>query len=102
VVVDNDGGGIFSFLPQARALPADRFERLFGTPHGIDLVALASAYGVEARALERGEDAGAAVAGAAAKGGVHVLVARTERNANVDVHRRIDDAVAAAVEDALA
>jgi 2-succinyl-5-enolpyruvyl-6-hydroxy-3-cyclohexene-1-carboxylate synthase len=51
VVVDNDGGGIFSFLPQARALPTERFESLFGTPHGLDLVALASAYGVRATRL---------------------------------------------------
>jgi 2-succinyl-5-enolpyruvyl-6-hydroxy-3-cyclohexene-1-carboxylate synthase len=101
VVVDNDGGGIFSFLPQARALPTERFETLFGTPHGLDLVALAAAYGVDARALERGDEIGAAVAEAAAKGGVHVLVARTDRAANTEVHRRIDEAVAAAVDAAL-
>jgi hypothetical protein len=35
---------------------------------------------------------------AAAKGGVHVLVVRTDRDANVEAHRRIDDAVAAAVD----
>lgn len=101
VVVDNDGGGIFSFLPQARALPAARFEALFGTPHGLDLVALASAFGVEARRLGHGEEVAGAVAAAAAKGGVHVLVVATDRHANVAWHRRIDDAVAAAVDDAL-
>ena len=37
VVVDNDGGGIFSFLGQAAALDTERFEQLFGTPHGTDL-----------------------------------------------------------------
>jgi 2-succinyl-5-enolpyruvyl-6-hydroxy-3-cyclohexene-1-carboxylate synthase len=101
VVVDNDGGGIFSFLPQARAVPAERFEALFGTPHGLDLVAVAAAFGVDARALGRDEDVGAAVQEAAAKGGVHVLVARTDRAANVGVHGRIDAAVAAAVDAAL-
>ncbi len=101
VVIDNDGGGIFSFLPQARAVPAERFEALFGTPHGLDLVAVAAAFGVDARALGRDDDVGAAVREATAKGGVHVLVARTDRAANVGVHGRIDAAVAAAVDAAL-
>ena len=101
VVVDNDGGGIFSFLPQARAVPAERFEALFGTPHGLDLVAVAAAFGADARALGRDDEIGAAVREATAKGGVHVLVARTDRAANIAVHGRIDAAVAAAVDAAL-
>jgi 2-succinyl-5-enolpyruvyl-6-hydroxy-3-cyclohexene-1-carboxylate synthase len=101
VVVDNDGGGIFSFLPQARHLEAARFESLFGTPHGLDLVALASAYGADARTAGVGDDLAAEVAKAVAAGGVHVLVVPTDRAANVDVHRRLDDAVAAAVTAAL-
>jgi 2-succinyl-5-enolpyruvyl-6-hydroxy-3-cyclohexene-1-carboxylate synthase len=101
VVVDNDGGGIFSFLPQARAVPADRFEALFGTPHGLDLVAVAAAFGVDARAVGRDDEVGAAVREAIAKGGVHVLVARTDRAANIKVHGRIDATVAAAVDAAL-
>ncbi len=47
VVVDNDGGGIFSFLPQAAALDAGQFERYWGTPHRLDLAAIAAAYGIE-------------------------------------------------------
>ncbi|HET6948828.1 MAG TPA: hypothetical protein VFI47_00530, partial [Acidimicrobiales bacterium] len=100
-VVDNDGGGIFSFLPQARALPTDRFEALFGTPHGLDLVALATAYGADARRLDAAADVGAEVAGAVAKGGVQVLVVPTDRAANTVAHQVVDGAVAAAVEAAL-
>jgi 2-succinyl-5-enolpyruvyl-6-hydroxy-3-cyclohexene-1-carboxylate synthase len=100
VVVDNDGGGIFSFLPQARTVPSERFERLFGTPHGLDLVAVAAAHGADARPA--GPDLAADVREALAKGGVHVLVVRTDRAANVEHHRRLDEAVAAAVEAALA
>ncbi len=44
VVVDNDGGGIFSFLPIAAALD-DGYQELFHTPHGHDLNALAEAAG---------------------------------------------------------
>ena len=47
VVIDNDGGGIFSFLPQATALQHERYEQLFGTPHATDLVALAGAHHIE-------------------------------------------------------
>ena len=95
VVVDNDGGGIFSFLPPADALATDQFEALYGTPHGLNLVALAQAYGVEAR---RVDDLGPAVLDALRRGGVQVLLVRTDRLANVAVHRRLNDAVVLAVE----
>jgi 2-succinyl-5-enolpyruvyl-6-hydroxy-3-cyclohexene-1-carboxylate synthase len=94
VVVDNDGGGIFSFLPQAGLVADEPFELLYGTPHGLDLVALAGAYGVPAQAVV---DVGPAVAAAVVAGGVHVLVAHTSRAANVEVHRRLNEAVATAV-----
>ncbi len=101
VVVDNDGGGIFSFLPQARTLAGERFETLFGTPHGLDLVALASAYAVDARRVEPEQDVAEAMRDAVAKGGVRVLVVTTDRTANVEAHRRLDEAAVAAVDTAL-
>jgi 2-succinyl-5-enolpyruvyl-6-hydroxy-3-cyclohexene-1-carboxylate synthase len=94
VVVDNDGGGIFSFLPQANVLDPVPFEVLFGTPHGLDLVALAQAYGVPARAVDTVDEA---VVDALSAGGVQVLVVRTDRTANVAVHDRVLAAVAAAL-----
>ncbi|MGH9273764.1 MAG: thiamine pyrophosphate-dependent enzyme, partial [Acidimicrobiales bacterium] len=93
-VVDNDGGGIFSFLPQAGTVDEAVFERFYGTPHGVDLVALASAYGVHARAVD---DVGAAFHEALGAGGVHVLVVRTDRTVNVELHRRVNGAVADAL-----
>ncbi len=44
LVVNNDGGGIFNTLSQA-SLPPQQFERLFGTPHGLDLAGIAALYG---------------------------------------------------------
>lgn len=91
VVLDNDGGGIFSFLPQRTTLPSERFERFFGTPHGLDLVAVARAHGVEAEELTSLEQL-------AWRSGVRVLVARTDRDANVALHDRLTTAVATAIQ----
>lgn len=94
VVVDNDGGGIFSFLPQA-GLPAEHFEALFGTPHGLDLVNLARAYGLPADRVDRAGEVAPAVGKALAVGGVRVLVVGTgDRSLNVARHRQAWEAVA--------
>ena len=90
VVLDNDGGGIFSFLPQRTALEAERFERLFGTPHDLDLVDVARGFGVDASAVDAPE-------GLDWKPGVRVLVVRTDRDENVALHARLGDAVSSAV-----
>jgi len=97
VVIDNDGGGIFSFLPQAAALDPAPFEQLYGTPHGVDLAGLAAAHGVSTRVIDRQADLAPAVAASAALGGVHVILVRTDRAANVAVHDELHDAVAAAL-----
>ena len=97
VVVDNDGGGIFSFLPQHRELDAERFEQLFGTPHGVDAVAVAEAHGVPAERVASRAGLQAAVAGAFTRGGPRVVVVSTDRDANVGVHEGLDEAVGRAV-----
>ena len=97
VVVDNHGGGIFSFLPPATALAPDRFELLFGTPHGVDLPALARLHGLEATSVTEAAAFGRAVDEASTAGGVRVIVATTERGANVAVHHEIHAEVATAL-----
>jgi 2-succinyl-5-enolpyruvyl-6-hydroxy-3-cyclohexene-1-carboxylate synthase len=96
VVCDNDGGGIFSFLPQAE-LPADLFEPLFGTPHGLDLTALAAAARVPARVVEKAADLLPALEAALAGGGTRLLLVRGDRAANLARHRALTEAVAVAV-----
>jgi len=102
VVIDNRGGGIFSFLPQAAALESDRFEQLYGTPHVADLVALATAHGVRAERLGAQPRPGApgvrdALDDWAARGGAQVIVVESNRADNLAVHQAINAAVALAV-----
>ncbi len=95
VVVDNDGGGIFSFLPQAEH--GEAFEELFGTPHGLDLRLLAQLHGFETIPAERPGDVRRAVIGAIARGVPAMVHVRTDRRANVALHRDVAAAVARAV-----
>jgi 2-succinyl-5-enolpyruvyl-6-hydroxy-3-cyclohexene-1-carboxylate synthase len=88
VVVDNNGGGIFSFLSQAAALEQERFERYWGTPHGIDPAEVAAGYGVDVVVAGDRSALDAAVAGAA-KPGFRLVVVRSDRAANVAAHDRL-------------
>ena len=84
VVVNNDGGGIFNFLPYT-ADPS--FETVFGTPHGVDFARLAAGLGVGHRRLERAADLGALLATSQAAGGVQLIEVRTNRHANLTLHQ---------------
>ena len=96
VVLDNDGGGIFSFLPQVE-LP-EHFERVFGTPHGVDLAALAAVHDVPADRVDKAGDLPAALEAAIAAGGVRLIVVPTDRVDNVARHRDAWATVAAALD----
>ncbi|MEJ7875070.1 MAG: 2-succinyl-5-enolpyruvyl-6-hydroxy-3-cyclohexene-1-carboxylic-acid synthase [Solirubrobacterales bacterium] len=52
VCLNNDGGGIFEFLPQAGQISRDEFEAVFGTPLGLDLAKLAAVHGIEHRRID--------------------------------------------------
>lgn len=91
VVVDNDGGGIFSFLPQADA--GGPFD-LLATPHGFDVAAIAEGMGATVDVPESSDDLHAL---AATAGGLRVVVVRTDRDANRDLHRDLAARAAAAL-----
>lgn len=98
VVVDNDGGGIFSFLPQAR-FPA-AFERVFGTPHGREVAALARLHGLGYTEVTAASQLPSALSAAVSEGGVQLLHVRTDRAANLALHRDLTAAVHAAIDQA--
>jgi 2-succinyl-5-enolpyruvyl-6-hydroxy-3-cyclohexene-1-carboxylate synthase len=94
VVTNNDGGGIFSFLPQANAVSDHRFEQLFGTPHGTDVGAVARAFGLVVHEPKTYEELLAALSYT----GTSVTVVNTDRRANVTLHGRLHEAIAGAVD----
>lgn len=96
ILINNDGGGIFSFLPQA-AHP-ENFELLFGTPHGLDFRPAAELYGAAYyRPADWAEFRAAVQAGR--PGGLTIVEVRTRRDANVTMHREVWKAVAAGLQE---
>jgi 2-succinyl-5-enolpyruvyl-6-hydroxy-3-cyclohexene-1-carboxylate synthase len=102
VVADNGGGGIFSFLEQASVLEEESFEMLFGTPQATDVAAVARGFGwtvddvADGDPSTRFEDVLEQRLGLGALSVIRVrLPGRAE---NVEVHRRVNGAVAAAVD----
>ncbi len=95
VVVDNRGGGIFSFLPQSSV--AEHFETLWGTPHDLDLVALCDVHHLPAVRVTKASELVPAVRDAIAGGGVRIVIVPTDRAANVADHRRLHEAVSTEV-----
>ena len=101
VLVNNDGGGIFSFLPQAGAeLPEaglpEHFEELFGTPHETDFGPLVEALGAEHILVGQGGLI-AAIRTSMGRSGVGVVELRTDRDRNVELHHDAFTAVARAL-----
>lgn len=93
VVVNDDGGSVFASLEQGAASYASSFERLFGTPHGIDLAALCQASGTPHRRVTTLEDLHAALGSPV--GGVEVVEAVVGR----DNRRDLDSAIRSLVVD---
>jgi 2-succinyl-5-enolpyruvyl-6-hydroxy-3-cyclohexene-1-carboxylate synthase len=94
VVVDNNGGGIFSFLPQAAALGTTQFEQLFGTPRSHDLARIAEAFGHTSVTVATRAQLFACIDAGLARAGVTVVIARVpSREENVRRHEQLNEAV---------
>jgi 2-succinyl-5-enolpyruvyl-6-hydroxy-3-cyclohexene-1-carboxylate synthase len=87
VVIDNGGGGIFHFLPQAEALDEEEFEALLGTPSGVKPWEAASLFGLEHRPVTHVDDLPGAL-----EVGTGLISVEVDRSANVAVHERLRDA----------
>lgn len=99
VVINNDGGGIFSFLPQA-AHP-EHFELLFGTPIGLDFEPAVRMYGGKFTRVSHWPEFREALMQGIQGDGLHVVEIVTERRRNLEQHREIIGAARAAVSEAL-
>lgn len=99
VVVDNGGGGIFSFLPQASLVSASSFDRLFRTARPIDHAAVVTGLGHAVQeARTHGELVAALESGRATAGITVVRAVVGDADANVELHGRLQAAAVAAVE----
>jgi 2-succinyl-5-enolpyruvyl-6-hydroxy-3-cyclohexene-1-carboxylate synthase len=93
VVPDNDGGGIFAQLEPGQDRYARDYRRVFGTPHGRDLAAVAGALGWAATRVTEPAELGPALA----LGGPRVVVVGTDQRAEADLSAALRRAAAAAL-----
>lgn len=96
ILLNNDGGGIFSFLPQAEH--RRHFEALFGTPHGLDFAPAVSLYGGRHCCVDSQAAFRLALQRSLDEPGLDVIEVRTHRDRNVALHRQIWGDVIRAVE----
>jgi 2-succinyl-5-enolpyruvyl-6-hydroxy-3-cyclohexene-1-carboxylate synthase len=99
VLLDNDGGGIFDFLPVSGTEPREHYVEHVATPHGLDFRHAAALYGCE---FEDAPDIDAfrdALERALGTESTAIVRVRTDREANVALHREVWDAVARSVRD---
>ncbi len=91
VLLNNDGGGIFHFLPVAGE--GEAFEEHVATPHGLDFAHAAALYACGYTRAETLEDLRLAVEGSLPGTGTTIIEISTDREQNLALHRRVADAV---------
>ena len=92
-VINNNGGGIFSMLPQNQ-LPNDLFERLFGTPQGIDLEGIAKAFTCEYQRVTNKQEWEKIVDEVMNKPTLRIVELVTSRDYNKSIRQSLNEMVA--------
>jgi 2-succinyl-5-enolpyruvyl-6-hydroxy-3-cyclohexene-1-carboxylate synthase len=87
VLLNNDGGGIFHFLPVSGE--SDAFEEHVATPHGLDFAHAARLYGCGFERPTDRESLKAAIARSIGDGGTTIIEVVTDRAENLALHRQI-------------
>lgn len=91
LLINNDGGGIFSFLPQAEH--GKHFEKLFGTPLGIDFEPAIQMYGGTYALVKNADELKEKLTKSYQQKGLHVIEVQTDRQDNLNWRRKIWQAV---------
>jgi 2-succinyl-5-enolpyruvyl-6-hydroxy-3-cyclohexene-1-carboxylate synthase len=95
VLLDNDGGGIFHFLPVARE--GEDFEEHVATPHGLDFAHAAALYGCRYAPARTAAELRRELADAPGAGTTTIIHVRTDRVANRELHARLERSALAAL-----
>jgi len=96
IIINNDGGGIFHFLPVAEH--TEHFEQYFGTPHGLRFAHAAELFGLKYACPKDVSSFTAAYAAAREFQESSIIEIKTERVSNRAIHRALQEAVVAAVD----
>ena len=94
VVVNDDGGSLFGLLEQGAPEHAHAFERIFGTPHHVDLAHLCAATGTPHQRISTAEELAVALQ---PRPGIRVVETRVDRRGARGLHTRLREAVVAAL-----
>jgi 2-succinyl-5-enolpyruvyl-6-hydroxy-3-cyclohexene-1-carboxylate synthase len=91
IVINNDGGGIFSFLPVAKS--TDVFEPYFGTPHGLEFSHIAAMFGLEYYHPQTQTEFIEHYTQALANNKSAIIEVTTDRQANWQLHQDLQQAI---------
>src|SRR5699024_6673210 len=87
ILLNNNGGGIFSFLPQAKK--ATEYEALFRTPRDIDFEKVVTMYGGTFTTITTKQDLNSVLEDTNGKSGIHVMEIKTDRIKNAQWHKHL-------------